>query len=184
MGAGLVALIGCECSPVVGHLRCQARDVGIVGFIVAANGIDPDECAGGRQGAVAVFDDVDLGVGREVMDRVAAEDDVRGIIWGAMKEISKVAGDNFGAAGPNGDVGLCESRGIGDIDAVVARHICIGEGVRCEPGVAATEIDDAERIGLFLCPRGERGYDLDVVHVAGVDDGLVHCPGVESFFHA
>jgi hypothetical protein len=80
VGASFVALVGREGGPVVGHFSCQPRDVGTARFVVAADGVDPHEGAARRKNAVAIFDDVDLSFRREVMDRVAAEDDVGRVV--------------------------------------------------------------------------------------------------------
>ncbi len=85
------------------------------------------------------------------MDGVAGEDDGGGCVWLDAKKIGEIAGDDFGATGPDGDVFLGECRGgIGDVDAVVAGDIGFCKRMGGKPGVAAAEVDDAKRLWLLL----------------------------------
>ena len=102
-----------------------------------------------------------------------------------MEELGHVAGDDGGAPGPDGDAFFgIGNRGFGNVDAVVLGDVGICEGVRREPGIAAAEINDAERLGLIPCPRGELRDKLGMEHVVAFDDGVVHRTLLERLFDA
>jgi hypothetical protein len=102
-----------------------------------------------------------------------------------VDEVGEVVGGDLRPALPNG--GVCAGPfdgGIGDVDAAIRLDIRIAKGVRCQPCVATTEIDDSQRCRPFLCPVSKRGNELCVLHVIRLNHGVVHGPLFEGFFDA
>ena len=92
---------------------------------------------------MAIGDEGNLGVRREVVDGEAGEDDVCGIVWQRVQFVGQVAGDDFRSVLPDGRVVLSSfDGGSGDIDAEVSGDVCITKCIGGEPGIAATKIDD------------------------------------------